>query len=191
MTWFHLLIEDFIQRWGTHYTKSAKFGGQLQITKLMDAADVQSKKDFAVEMQAEFTALFSSGGAKSSAKGGHKERVQTKTTSTFVVVQGGSQEIASILSDVYSPTFKNEFKEWLESIPRYPKPFQFQMAYITDLVKFRANDLFPDEVVNWGCEANIASLVTEKGENGTMVQYYETVNSQGDKTKHYCKFDSR
>lgn len=38
------LAENFIQRWGTHYIKSSKFGGQLQIRKFMDASDVSSKK---------------------------------------------------------------------------------------------------------------------------------------------------
>lgn len=55
------LAEDFIQRWGTHYIKSSKFGGQLQIRKFMDANDVSSKKEFAVEMEMEYKTLFSSG----------------------------------------------------------------------------------------------------------------------------------
>ena len=63
----------------------------------------------------------------------------------FIMAKGGSQDIASILSDVYAPTFKTEFKEWLQSIPQYPKAFKFQMSSISDLVNFRANDLFPDD----------------------------------------------
>ena len=95
----------------------------------------------------EYKTLFSSVGAKYSKAGGYQQREQTKTTSTSIVAQGGSQDIASILSDVYSPTFKNEFKEWLQSIPQYPKAFKFLMGSITDLVNFRANDLFPDDKV--------------------------------------------
>ena len=73
-------------------------------------------------------------------------RVETKTTSTVVEAKGGSQDIASILSDVYAPTFKTEFEEWLQSIPQYPKAFKFQMNSMTELVTFTTNDLFPDEV---------------------------------------------
>lgn len=73
-------------------------------------------------------------------------RVETKTTSTVVEAKGGSQDIASILSDAYAPTFKTEFKEWLRSIPQYPKAFKFQMNSVTELVNFLTNDLFPDEV---------------------------------------------
>ena len=145
------LAENFIQRWGTHYIKSSKFGGQLQIRKFMDASDVSSKKEFAVEMEMEFKTLFSSVGAKSSTAGGDYVRNQSKTTSTTIIALGGSHEVASILSDAYSPTFKSAFKDWLVSIPKYPKPFLFQVGSITDLLNFRMRDLFPDEKVHWGC----------------------------------------
>lgn len=98
------------------------------------------------KMEVEYKTLFASVGAKYKKEGGHSVRVETKTTSTVVEAKGGSQDIASILSDVYAPTFKTEFKEWLQSIPQYPKAFKFQMNSVTELVNFRANDLFPDEV---------------------------------------------
>ena len=138
--------ENFIQRWGTHYIKSAKFGGQLEIRKTMDASQAGSKTQFSEKMEVEYKTLFASVGAKYKKEGGHSVRVETKTTSTVVEAKGGSQDIASILSDVYAPTFKTEFKEWLQSIPQYPKAFKFQMNSVTELVNFRANDFFPDEV---------------------------------------------
>ena len=185
------LAEDFIQRWGTHYIKSSKFGGQLQIRKFMDATDVSSKKEFAVEMEMEYKTLFSSVGAKSSTSGGEYSRNQSKTTSTTVIALGGSHEIASILSDAYSPAFKTEFKEWLVSIPKYPKPFLFQVSPITNLVNFRMRDLFPDEKVDWGCEGHAASLKTETNANGDTVTYFESVGPNGTMVKHYCMFHSR
>lgn len=139
--------ENFIQRWGTHYIKSARFGGQLEIRKRMDAKEAGTKTQFSEKMEFEYKSLFASVGAKYSKQGGTSARQQTKTTSTEVEAKGGSQDIASILSDMYSPTFKTEFKEWLQSIPRYPKAYKFLMGSITDLVNFRANDLFPDEKV--------------------------------------------
>ena len=93
-------------------------------------------------MEVEYKTLFASVGAKYKKEGGHSVRVETKTTSTVVEAKGGSQDIASILSDVYA----TEFKEWLQSIPQYPKAFKFQMNSMTELVNFSANDLFPDEV---------------------------------------------
>ena len=138
--------ENFIQRWGTHYIKSAKLGGQLEIHKTMDASQAGSKTQFSEKMEVEYKTLFASVGAKYKKEGGHSVRVETKTTSTVVEAKGGSQDIASILSAVYAPTFKTEFKEWLQSIPQYPKAFKFQMNSMTELVNFSANDLFPDEV---------------------------------------------
>ena len=185
-----MLTENFIQRWGTHYIKSSKFGGQLEIRKFMDASDVSNKKEFAVEMEMEFKTLFSSVGAKSSTKGGEYSRNQSKTTSTTVIALGGSHEVAAILSDAYSPTFKTEFKEWLVSIPKYPKPFLFQVGSVTDLVNLRMRDLFPGEKVNWGCEGHAASLKTETNANGDKVTFFETVVENGTVIKHYCSFDS-
>lgn len=182
---------DFIQRWGTHYIKSAKFGGQLQIRKFMDASDVSSKKEFAREMEMEYKSLFASVGAKESRKEGQSHRQQAKTTSTSILAMGGSQQIASILSDAYSPTFKNEFKDWLSSIPQYPKPFEFQMAAITNLLNFRLHDLFPEEKSNWGCEGNAANLKEEVTANEERLKFYQTVDSNGTVHKHYCQFDSR
>ena len=146
--------ENFIQRWGTHYIKSAKFGGQLEIVKTMVASQVTSKSEFAEKMEAEYRGLFASAGAKSSTQGGQESKAENKFTSTSVMAQGGSQEIATMLADVYSPTFKSDFKEWLQSIPAYPKAFRFLLGTIADLVNFRANDLFLGEDIDWGCEGN-------------------------------------
>ena len=101
----------------------------------------------------------------------------------------GSQHIASILSDVYSPTFKTEFKVWLKTIPGYPKAFRFQIGSITDLLDFRANDLFQDDSVDWGCEGNAAHLQTEE-KGGKTIKYYEVEDDHGTK-RYYCEFDSR
>ena len=183
-------LENYIQRWGTHFIKSAKFGGQLEIRKTMDANDTKSKKDFEIQMEMEYKTLFASVGAKASVQESESSREQSKTTSTSVVAHGGSQDIASILSDVYSPTFKTEFKEWLKTIPTYPKAFRFQMGSITDLLNFRANDLFQEDTVNWGCEGNAAHLRTEK-KDGKTLKYYEVIGTDGRTARYYCEYDSR
>ena len=182
--------ESFIQRFGTHYIKSGEFGGRLEIRKTMDGSDVADKAAFSVQMEAEYRGLFASAGAYSNTEGGTSNRNQTKTTSTSVVAQGGSQEIASILSDVYSPTFKNEFKEWLKSIPAYPKAFRFLMGSLTDLVNFRADDLFSDEPTNWGCDGLAGTLETEVTSDGTERYFYMDITSTPHK-KIFCRFNSR
>ncbi len=157
----------------------------------MDKQTAQSKTHFSMKMEAEYKSLFASVGASASVEKGYEDKSATQTTSTSVMAQGGSHEVASILSDVYSPTFKTEFKHWLTSIPSYPKPFKFRMGPIADLVNFRAADLFPDETVNWGCEGYVTALKSERNEDGELVKYYEITESDEVKKKVYCPFDSR
>ncbi|XP_031555975.1 uncharacterized protein LOC116292763 [Actinia tenebrosa] len=176
-------FQNFILRWGTHYIKSARFGGQLELRKTQLASKTASKEEFAAESEVEFKSLFWSAGAKSSTKSGSSSQSQQSYMSTSVVVQGGSQKIAAVISDMYSPTFKTQFTEWLESIPTYPKAFKFLMGSITDLLDFRASDLFPDEKVNWGCEVHQDSLKQDKE---TQKFYY-----MADNKRVYCEFGSR
>ena len=107
-----------------------------------------SKYEFSEKME-EFSFLFfTSDESKSSTEGGQEAKAQKKFASTSVMAQGGSQEIATILSDVYSPTFKSSLTKWLQSIPKYPKAFRFLLGSIADLVNFRANDLFSRDDVD-------------------------------------------
>ena len=71
-----------------------------------------------------------------------------------MLVEGGSQKIASILSDFYAPTFKDSFLSWLESIPAYPKPFEFTMGTLGDLLDINVISLFKKQEngVKLGCE---------------------------------------
>ena len=188
--YFIWLTENFIQRWGTHYVKSSRFGGQLEIRKTMLASRATNKSTFAEKMEAEYRGLFASAGAKSSTEGGSETGEENKFTSTSVRAQGGSQEIATLLSDVYSPTFKGDFKAWLKSIPAYPKAYRFLLGTIADLVNFRANDLFAGEPVNWGCEGHSNDLVEETTGDVTK-RYYTQMDADGTVTKHYCQFPDR
>ena len=153
----------------------------------MKASRVSSKVEFAEEMEAEFRALFSSASAKLSATGGGNKKEEEKFTSTSVFAQGGSHEIAAVLSDVYSPTFKGDFKEWLKSIPTHTKAYNFFLGTIADLVNFRARDLFLEENVNWGCEGHSQNLIEEETQEGTRRYYTQNGNDK----KHYCQFQDR
>lgn len=156
----------------------------------MLASRAQSKSSFAEKMEVEYRGLFASAGAKSSTEGGSESGEENKFTSTSVRAQGGSQEIATVLSDVYSPTFKGDFKAWLKSIPTYPKAYRFLLGTIADLVNFRANDLFAGEPVDWGCEGNSNDLV-EETTGGVTKRYYTSVDVNGTVTKYYCQFQDR
>ncbi|CAB4028430.1 Hypothetical predicted protein, partial [Paramuricea clavata] len=135
----------------------------------------------------EYKSLFASGGAYSSTKGGSQEKSEQKFMSTSVQALGGSQRIAAAVTDLYAPTFKNTLVEWLDSIDSYPKAFKFLMGSITDLVDFRAADLFPDDAIDWGCEKNFQNLVKE--ESTGKHYYHRTVTGGVNKT--YCDFASR
>ena len=149
-----------------------------------------SKYEFSEKME-EFSFLFfTSDESKSSTEGGQEAKAQKKFTSTSVMAQGGSQEIATILSDVYSPTFKSSLTKWLQSIPKYPKAFRFLLGSIADLVNFRANDLFSRDDVDWGCEGNVKNMVEEiRGEK--TEKYYTVTNADGSVKKFYCPFQDR
>ncbi|XP_068718689.1 uncharacterized protein [Montipora capricornis] len=180
-------FQDFIQRFGTHYIKAGRFGGQLEIRKSMEASQVSSKEEFSEVMEFEFKTFFASAGARSSDKEGERSRAQKKTSSTSMSVQGGNQEIASIISDVYAPTFKSEFKQWLKSIPQFPKAFKFTISPITDLLNFRPSDLFPDSAPSFGCETHRAELKRDPSTN--KFYYNSTVN--GTVVKEFCEYLSR
>ena len=179
--------EDFVLRWGTHYIKSGKFGGQLQIFKTMEADQVSSKEEFSRVMEAEYRSLFTSFHAKSETKGGSSQKHESKTSSTSLSVEGGDQEIASMISDFNSPTVKTDLKQWLESIRTFPKPFSFMVGPITDLLRFNPSSLFPNEERDWGCEAHTAKM---KKDPDTGESYYEVkVNETLIKKK--CPYKSR
>ena len=153
----------------------------------MEGSEVSSKAEFSQIMEAEFRSLFASFHAKNEIKEGSSQKQQAKTSSTSISVEGGDQEIASIISDLNSPTIKNEIKQWLGSIPTFPKPFKFMVGPITDLLKFNPSSLFTEEERDWGCEANNAKLNSDPD---TGEKYYE-VKVNGTLTKKSCPFKDR
>eukprot|EP00058_Branchiostoma_floridae_P001858 XP_002587346.1 hypothetical protein BRAFLDRAFT_100544 [Branchiostoma floridae] len=66
--------ESFILRYGTHYTTSAKFGGQLKIIKTKEASEEASQENFAQAAQSDFKKVFSTYSA---------QQTQTKSSSWF------------------------------------------------------------------------------------------------------------
>lgn len=153
----------------------------------MEANQVSSKAEFSQVMEAEFRSFFASLHAKDEQSGGSSQKQQSKTSSTSISVEGGDQQIASLISDVNSPTIKNEIKQWLESIRTFPKPFKFMVAPITDLIKFNPSSLFTDEERDWGCERHSADM---KKEPDTGESYYE-IKINGTLTRKKCPYKDR
>lgn len=159
----------------------------MQIFKTMEASEVASKEEFSQVMEFEYRNLFMSINHRQEKSEESSEKTQSKTSSTSFTVEGGDQEIASLISDFNSPTIKADIVQWLESIRTFPKPFKFTLAPITDLLKFSAHALFPDEETDWGCEAHSRNLKLDP-DNGEA--YYEiTIN--GTKTRKYCEYMNR
>ena len=148
---------------------------------------MQSKAEFSETMEIGFRSIFSSASAKLEIKGDISSKAQGKTSSLSFSVQGGSHEIALMITDIESPTFKQDLESWLQSIPDYPKPYKFMMAPITDLLNFNVNALFKDDSANWGCEGHKDKLV--KDESSDRMYYNVTIN--GTETKKYCDYLDR
>jgi len=118
-------LQEFIQRWGTHYIISGEFGGRLELNKVSQASFYSSVEEFALEAKVDYDSFFASFHAKESTKSGSSSAQQEKFSSMSIKALGGDQEIAAIVADGGSPTSKSDLINWLRSIPSYPKPFKF------------------------------------------------------------------
>ena len=155
--------------------------------KTMEASQVSSKAEFSQVMEFEFRSLFASIHGKKETKESSSEKRQHKTASTSIAIEGGDQEIASIIADFNSPTIKTDIQKWLKSIRTFPKPFKFMVKPITNLLKFNVHSLFPDDARDWGCEARKHYL---KQDPDTGEFYYE-VMVDGSKVKKMCPYLDR
>ena len=58
------MFQNFITRYGTHYVKAAKFGGQLKIIKTREITDKSQIDDFREEMQEQVNSMVGNARAK-------------------------------------------------------------------------------------------------------------------------------
>ena len=99
-------FQDFILRYGTHYVKAAKFGGQFKVVKQKEFTGETNVADFRKETQGEFNSIVGSGSAEASTR--------KKDTSTEVEVQAegsgggvsGSRTVLNIKRDFGKKTLK-------------------------------------------------------------------------------------
>ena len=85
-----------------------------------------------------------------------------------ITAEGGSHLVAAAMSDIYSPSFKETLKQWLESVPKYPKPFDMHFQPLSDMLYGLTNQ-FIDKECQKQCYATVGeidpSLLEGKGEN--------------------------
>ncbi|XP_019641283.1 PREDICTED: uncharacterized protein LOC109482870 isoform X1 [Branchiostoma belcheri] len=187
-------LQKFIIRYGTHFIKSAKFGGSFRLFKTQQASKSESIEDFSIQAQASYNGLFAVSGhmGMSQSSGASSS---DKTSRTHVKLEGGDQKVASIVADFYSTGFKETFTEWLKSIPTYPKPVEMFMGTMSELLDMNYKLLFPFEI---GDAADGCFSENLRTEEGTGRKYYEVAtlvnNTQGVMTpvneKRYCDVTS-
>ncbi|CAH1233484.1 Hypp764 [Branchiostoma lanceolatum] len=119
----------------------------------------------------------------------------SKTSGTHVTVEGGDQEVASIVADFYSTGFKDTFTEWLKSIPTYPKPIEMFFGTMSELLNLNYKLLFPFDIKDAADGCFSENLQTEKGTGRKFYEVPKLVNnSHGVMTplneKRYCDFTS-
>eukprot|EP00058_Branchiostoma_floridae_P001425 XP_002586913.1 hypothetical protein BRAFLDRAFT_105135 [Branchiostoma floridae] len=136
------VAEDFIIRYGTHFIKSAKFGGAFRLFKTQEAAKSESLTSFSVSAQASYNGMFSAGGhyGRNEESGAASSE---QSASTRVMIEGGDQKVGAIVADFYTTGFKDTFLEWLKSIPSYPKPIEMFMGTLSELLNLNFKMLFP------------------------------------------------
>ncbi|XP_019616275.1 PREDICTED: uncharacterized protein LOC109463839 [Branchiostoma belcheri] len=148
-------LQEFIIRYGTHYIKSAKFGGSFRLFKTQEASKTSTLSDFSIQAQASYNGMFSAGGHYGRQESSEQSS-SSKSSSSHVMVEGGEQEVAAVVSDFYTTNFKETFTEWLKSIPSYPKPIEMFMGTMSELLNLNFKLLFPFDISDAadGCFAN-------------------------------------
>ncbi|XP_019632607.1 PREDICTED: uncharacterized protein LOC109476157 [Branchiostoma belcheri] len=176
-----IIFQNFYLRWGTHYIKSAKFGGQLKIIKTKQATRDLSMSEFATKAEADWKMTLSTFSAQASQTKSsswwheHETKTESKQSSgqaasdsesqanrqeeksaqeysnEVLVVQGGDQTIAAAITEMYTTALTTELKDWLESINDYPKPFSFVLRLVSDLLNIPFVSLFPAGEEDYGC----------------------------------------
>ena len=76
-----------------------------------------------------------------------------------IKAEGGSHLIAAALGDLYSPGFKRDLKNWLKSVPQYPKPFDMQFVPLTDVLDDMAGKFVDEE-----CRKQCFDLTVRSGD---------------------------
>ncbi|XP_078589276.1 uncharacterized protein LOC144869684 [Branchiostoma floridae x Branchiostoma japonicum] len=189
-------LQDFILRYGTHFIKSAKFGGSFKLFKTQEASKSESLEEFSVQAQASYNSMFFNAGAHYSNDESTENKSSSQTSSTHLMIEGGDQEVAAIVADFYTTGFKETLAEWLKSVPTYPKPIEMFMGTMSELLNLNFKLLFPFDISDAADGCFSKNLLTEEG---TGRKYYNVPvlvkdkKSNGTTTRHekrYCEDSS-
>ncbi|XP_078589031.1 uncharacterized protein LOC144869531 isoform X2 [Branchiostoma floridae x Branchiostoma japonicum] len=187
-------LQKFILRYGTHFIKSATFGGSFKLFKTQEASQTESLEDFSIQAQASYNSLFFNAGGHAGFGMSSGSSSSSKTSSTHVTIEGGDQEVASIVADFYSTGFKDTFTEWLKSIPTFPKPIEMFMGTMSELLNLNYRLLFPFDIGDAASGCFSENLRTEEGTGRKYYEVAKLVNkTHGVETvneKRYCDFTS-
>ena len=178
----------FLERWGTHYIKSASFGGKFSLLRKSKKSGSETKQEWEEKMLKSVKETMSSSSSRSdttawstkgsvgifglggsvaasgnSAEGStngesegtssqeskesstsNAERNETSLSKDEIIVEGGHQHVAAILADLSRSGFKAEFKDWLDSIPQYPKGYDFQFGDLAELLDINFETMVTD-----------------------------------------------
>lgn len=214
----------FIERWGTHYVKSASFGGKFTILRESVKSAKQTTEEWSAASQRSVTRMFENRASGSGFKLGWQDwnfglhvsssDSQNRSSSSEaestseegseagldgeenliddLIVEGGSQEVASILADKDRSGFKQEFKDWLQSVPQYPKGYDFKFGDLSQLLNINFESLIGQSFTPCWMEKN--TITTEDQETGEKTTHvvFEVKDNEGNMKRESrpCNFKS-
>ncbi|XP_066303955.1 uncharacterized protein [Branchiostoma lanceolatum] len=146
--------------------------------------DQESKSE-----QSSSTGQATSGSETSQSSSEAAARSEYQFSNEVLEVHGGDQQIAAAITEFYTVSFGSSLKDWLESIDEYPKPFEFSLLSIADLLDMNYDSFFPHGVVDFGCFGRKTLTKDEKGR-----RYYVEDVADGNTTKseiRYCDFEEK
>ena len=111
------------------------------------------------------------GASSQSTQQGSKNGAQSEFIQTRLEVKGGDPVIGAAITDFYTPRFRELFVNWLNSINEYPKPFEFTLGRISEILDMNTATLFitADKAMS-GCFAPDADL--EKDPKNHLFYYW-------------------
>ena len=133
----------------------------------------------------------SSTASESTSSSQDSSRSEQSFTMDDILVEGGHQRVAAILSDRNRAGFKSEFQDWLDSIPEYPKGYDFKFGEISDLLDINFRSLANDGFAPCWDIPN-KELKTDNDGNSVWTYIVKTKDDNGDQKEEVreCRFDS-
>ena len=157
---------DFLLRWGTHYIKSAVLGGNLSIFKSSILNTTASSDQWTEKTLAETKNMFYMRPMPGvpgwpdfirpgTSIGENKRKQEDNGTQDLwkeqyivdnIRIHGGSPESVAMVTEEYRSGFRGDLVNWLKSIPKWPKPYDFKFGNICDLLDINYRELMTESI---------------------------------------------